>query len=153
MSRPWTGWVLTAAAIAAGPAPALSSKSPNHASTQVVAQGDAVPPVSGHTDCLEVTLPHVVVDVRRGEVFVLKGPYPTSKANGNLHLNKGIPAATDEQLRAWIERSKGDGADEDMQWLLLPDGKLVPKDDVQPTEVRAACGIPKGLTLLLPSDE
>jgi hypothetical protein len=154
MSRRWTGWVLTAAAIAAGPAPALSSNDPLQTPGQgfatTVAQADAAPPAGGYSDCLELTPPREAV--KGGEVLVLKMPYPTSKANGDLRLN-GMSGGADAQLRAAIERSKGDGAGEDMEWLLLPDDKLVPQGVVQPTKVRSACGIPKGLTQLLPSDE
>ena len=153
MSRRWTGWVLTAAAIAAGPAPALSSNDPSQASQPTVAQADVVPPAGGYTDCLEVTPQRVVPTARGGGIVILKMPYPTNKANGDLSLDNGMSTGAAEQLGATIERSKGASAGEDMQWLLLPDSKLVLQGAVQPAEVRAACGIPKGLTLLVPTRE
>jgi hypothetical protein len=148
MSRRLTGWVLTAAAIAAGPAPALSSNDPNQIPGQsfqtTVAQADALP----SSDCLEVTTPHEAV--KGGDVVVLKRPYPTSEANGDVGVDSVLSGDTDEQLRSAIDGSKRAGSGEAMQWLLLPTGKLMPQGAAQPTHVRAACGIPRGLTLRAP---
>jgi hypothetical protein len=156
MSRRLTGWVLTAAVIAAGPAPALSNNDPNETQgfRPVVAQADAVPPAGGYTDCLEVTNPRDVTGVRGGEIPVLKGPYPSNKANGDVRFERGMAGDADERLLGAIDRSKRAGTGPAMlPWPSLPEGKLMPEGAVQPTQVRAACGIPKGLTLLLPQDE
>lgn len=145
MSRRWTGWVLTAAAIAAGPAPALSSNESPQTQRTIVAQAEALPPAGGYADCLEVTTPHVVTAIQGGDVVVLKRPYPTSKANGDLRLDKDMSTDTEAQLRS-------KGTSDAAPWLLLPEGKVAPQGAVRPTAVHAACGIPKGLTLLAPDD-
>jgi len=152
MSRRWTGWVLTAAAIAAGPAPALSSNESPQTQRTIVAQADALPAAGGYTDCLEVVTPREFMVPHNGKVLVLDRPYPSSTANANLRFDSGMAGDADEQLRSAIARSTGNGSGEAAPWLLLPEGKLVPPGAVQPTAVRAACGIPRGLTLLAPDD-
>jgi len=130
MSRPWTGWVLTAAAIAAGPAPALSSNESPRPLQAILAQAAAVPPAGGGTDCLELVTPPEFKVLHNGEVLVLKKPYPTSKADGDIRS---------DAARVMLPR------------LSLPEGTLLPDGAMQPAQVRAACGIPKGLTLLSPA--
>jgi len=152
MSRRWTGWVLTAAAIAAGPAPALSSNDFPQTLQTIVAQADAVPPAGGHTDCLEIVTPREFMALRNGKVLVLNQPYPSSKANANVRFDSGMAGEADERLLGAIDRSKRATAGQAMlPWPSLPAGKLMPGGAVQPAEVRAACGIPKGLTLLTPA--
>ena len=154
MSRPWTGWVLTAAAIAAGPAPALSSNdlSETLGPGYPVAQADAVPPAGGYTDCLEVVTPREFMVLHNGKVLVLDRPYPSSKANATLRFDSGMAGEADDRLLGAIDRSKRAAAGQAMlPWPSLPAGKLMPEGAVQPTQVRAACGIPRGVTLLTPA--
>lgn len=147
MSRRWTGWVLTAAAIAAGPAPALSSNDPSnpyrHDLPQTVMPADSRQPSAVaqdgiYTDCLEVNPPRAALAVRSDTITVLREPYPGSKANGDLRFDTSLPADIDPSLRSAIEQSKGAGA-------------AIPEGSARPARVRAACGIPRGVTLLAPA--
>jgi hypothetical protein len=165
MSRRWTGWVLTAAAIAAGPAPALSSNDPSNAYPQDVPRSimqasppqpprDGIGPVAGadgdYTNCLELAASREAMAVHSGRTLVLHQPYPGSKANGDLRFNADTSSGADESLRRAIEHSKDIGTGEAML-PSLPEGKLMPEGTAQQEPVRAACGIPGGLTLLLPA--
>jgi len=147
MSRRWTGWVLTAAAIAAGPAPALSSNDPSNPyrrdlpQTAMPAdsrQPSAVAQDGTYTDCLEVAPPRAALAVRGDTIPVLREPYPDSKANGDLRFDTGLPADIDPSLRSTIEQSKRPVA-------------AMPEGSARPARVRAACGIPRGVTLLAPA--
>jgi hypothetical protein len=138
MSRRWTGWVLTAAAVAAGPAPALSSNDPSNPYAEQHLRATLAGGDGDYTNCLEVTTPREAVAGHSGRILVLQQPYPGSKANGDLRFEADTPSDADESLRRAIERSKGPGFDPVMlRW---------------PAQVRAACGIPGGLTLLVPAD-
>jgi len=149
MSRRWTGWVLTAAAIAAGPAPALSSNQSPQPLLAILAQAA---PADGYTPCLEVATPPEPLVLRNGEVLVLDRPYPPSEAKSDLRFEGGMAGDVDDRLGAAIDHSKRAASGQAMlPWPSLPAGKRAPEGTVQPTEARAACGIPKGLTLLAPA--
>jgi hypothetical protein len=168
MSRRLTGWVLTAAAIAAGPAPALSSNDLNKNLGQefqptVTPVGsmqllrDGIRYLAGddtdYTDCLEIMTPREYAVLRGGRVLVLHQPYPTSSANGNLRFDSGMSSDADEQLLGAIDRSKqASSGHATLPWPSIPTGKLLPEGKVQPEHVKAACGIPRGLTLLAPAE-
>jgi hypothetical protein len=162
MLRRWTGWVLTAAAVAAGPAPALSSNDPSNPYGQdgppsimaVQPPRAGIWPIAGgdgdYTNCLELTASSEAMAVHSGRVLVLEQPYPASRANRDLRFNADTSSGADESLRRAIEHGKGVGG----QAMLpsLSEGKLMPEGSAQPEHVRAACGIPGGMTLLLPTN-
>jgi hypothetical protein len=96
--------------------------------------------------------PREVMVLRGGKVLVLRQPYPTRNANGNLRFESGMAGDADEQLLGAIDRSKHAGSGQAMlPWPSIPTGKLLPEGKVQPEHVKAACGIPRGLTLLGPA--
>ena len=136
MSRRWTGWVLTAAAIAAGPAPALSSNDPSNPYLQQQPRATLAGGEEDYSNCLEVATPREAAVGRSGRILVLEQPYPGSKANGDLRFEADTSSGADESLRRAIESSKGPGS-----------GQTI---TVRPAQVRAACGIPRGMTLLAP---
>src|SRR5262249_31788872 len=148
MSRRMTGWVLTAAAIAAGPAPALSSNDPSNPYGQdgppsimpAAAQPSraGIGPIAGgdgdYTNCLELTASSEAMAVHSGRVLVLEQPYPASRANRDLRFNADTSSGADESLRRAIEHGKGAGAGQ----VLLPslsEGKLMPEGTRQPEHV------------------
>lgn len=155
MSRRLTGWVLTAAMIAALPAPALSSNDPINnlgrdfrptvtplGSTQLLrdGMGSLAGDDNDHTDCLEVMTPREFTVLHGGKLLVVQRPYPKSNANGADRFDRGMAGDADEQLLGIIDPGKHFSSGQAM----LPEGK------VRPDHVRAACGIPGGLTLLAP---
>jgi len=143
MSRRLTGWVLTAAVIAALPAPALSSNDsrnipgPDFTPT-------AVPSLVGEdgdfTNCFETT-PVLQPQVGLAGTAAGKGPpvdiyvreHPTASIAGD------------------IARAKRGAADPAMPESLLIDRNLPPNGTARPDQIRAACGIPGGLTQLAPA--
>jgi len=165
MSRRLTGWVLTAAVIAAGPAPALSRNDLDQGLGQdfqptamhvgaMPLLRDGIRSLAGddrdYTDCLEVMTPREFAVLRGGKVLVQ--PYPTSNANSKIRIDSGMAGDADEQLLGAIDRSKHASSGQAMlPWPSVPSGELQPEGKVQAEHVKAACGIPRGLTLLAPS--
>ena len=135
MCRRWTGWVLTAAAIAAGPAPALSSSETSNPYLQQQLRATLAGSEEDYSNCLELATPREATVRNSGKILVLHQPYPGSKANGDLRFEADTSSGADESLRRAIESSKGPGS-----------GQVI-----QPAQVRAACGIPRRLTLLVPT--
>jgi hypothetical protein len=150
MSRRWTGWVLTAAAIAAGPAPALSSndlhQDPDQAVRPTVTHAGAVPllRVAGddgdYTHCLEVT---PVQQPHSGLQTMAAGKGPP--------VDVYVPEHRAEGIAAEIARAKGGTADQATSGSLLIDRELPPNGMARPDQIKAACGIPRELTLLVPA--
>ncbi len=167
MSRRLTGWVLIAAVIAA--LPALSSNDPDqdlgrdfqptvtHLGPMQLLR-DGLRSLAGddrdYTDCLEVMAPREITVLRGGRILVLGRPYPTSNANGNIQIDSGMSGDADEQLLGAIDRSKHPSSGQAiLPWPSVPSGEQLPEGRVQPEHVKAACGIPRGLTLLAPDEE
>jgi hypothetical protein len=151
MSRRLTGWVLTAAVIAALPAPALSSNDPSNnlgqdfrpaaahvGSVQPSREGSQ--PLAGSdgddTNCLEVTS----AQQPRGGMGAAKG------APVDIYL----PEHPAEGIAAEIARAKRDATGQAMPEPLLIDRNL-PSGAGRPDQIKAACGIPRGLTLRVPA--
>jgi hypothetical protein len=145
MSRRLTGWVLTAAVIAALPAPALSSSDPSNTlgrDFKPTAGSVGSPSLIGDdgdfTNCFEVTpvlqpqagLPRAAGKGRPVDVYVRE--HPT------------------ESIASDIARAKRGAPDLAVPKSLLIDRNLTPNATARPDPIRAACGIPGGLTLLAP---
>jgi hypothetical protein len=143
MSRRLTGWVLTAAVIAALPAPALSS---NDSST--IPGRDfkptVVPSVVGEdgdfTNCFEVT-----------PVLQPQGRLPGMAAGKGPPVDIYVREHPTEGIAGEIARAKRGAADQAMPGSLLIDRTLTPNGTARPDQIKAACGIPGGLTLLPPA--
>jgi hypothetical protein len=155
MSRRLTGWVLTAAVIAALPAPALSSNDPitnpgQNARPAIAAVGSLQPsregirPLAGgdgdFTNCLEVT---PVQQPRGGLSGMAAGKGPPVDIYVCEHSTADIAGE--------IARAKRGAADQAMPGSLSIDRKLPPNGTARPDQIRAACGIPGGLTLFAPA--
>ncbi len=166
MSRRLTGWVLTAAAIAAGPAPALCSSDLNnnlgqHFRPTVAHVGSVQPLREGirslagddrdYTNCLEVN-PGQFMAFRNGTVLHLESGLPTKDASKGPPVDIYEPERPEEGILGEIARAKRGGADQAMPpGPLLIGRDLPPSGMVQPDHIKAACGIPGGLTLLVPA--
>ena len=149
MSRRLTGWVLTAAVIAALPAPALSSNDPNNDLgpdfRRAVAGDDG-----DYTRCLEVT-PEASTGLRNAGAQPPQDGPPTIAAGKAPPVDIYLPEHPAEGIAAEIARAKRGAADQAMRpGPLLIDRNLPPNGTVQPDHIKAACGIPRGLTLLAP---
>ena len=137
MSRPWTGWVLTAAVMAALPAPALSSNDTSNESGQDLRPMLSVAGDDGdYTNCLEVSPGRQPQDALQ----TMKGP-PV-----DVYV-RGRPAGG---IAADIARAKRGAADAATPEPLLIDRDLATTATARPAAIKAACGIPRGLTLLVP---
>ena len=142
MSRRLTGWVLTAAVIAALPAPALSSNDSSNIPGRDF-RPTAVPSLvdedGDFTNCFEVTpglQPQVGLPRAGGKgppVDIYVGEHPT------------------EGIAGEIARAKRGAAGQAMPGSLLIDRTLTPNATVRPDQIKAACGIPGGLTLFTPA--
>ena len=139
MSRRLTGWVLTAAVIAALPAPALSSSDPSNIPGRDSVGSPSLIGVDGDfTNCFEVMpvlqpqagLPRAAGKGRPVDVYVRE------------HPTEGIASE--------IARAKRGAADLAVPGSLLIDRNLTPNVTARHDQIRAACGIPGGLTLLAP---
>jgi len=166
MSRRLTGWVLTAAAIAALPAPALSSNDPNNNLGQdfrpTVAHVGSIQPLrdgirslagddGDYTNCLEVN-PGQFTVLRNGAVQQPQSGLPTIAAGKGPPVDIYIPDHPAEGIVGEIARAKRGAADQATSGPLLIDRNLPPNGTVRPEHVKAACGIPRGLTLLVPGE-
>jgi hypothetical protein len=155
MSRRSTGWVLTAAVIAALPAPALSSNDPinnlgQDARPAIAAVGSLQPsregirPLAGDdgdfTNCLEMTPPQ---QPRGGLSGTAAGKGPPVDIYVREHSTADIAGE--------IARAKRGAADQAMPEPLLIDRNLPPNGTARPDQIKAACGIPRGLTLFAPA--
>ena len=155
MSRRLTGWVLTAAVIAALPAPALSSNDPISNPGQdfrptVAPVGSLRPspegsqPLAGSdgdfTNCLEVAPAQQPQGGLPG-MAVAKGP-PV-----DIYMRDRSTA----DIAGEIARAKRGAADQMAPGPLLIDRNLPPNGTARPDQIKAACGIPRGLTLFAPA--
>ena len=155
MSRRLTGWVLTAAVIAALPAPALSSNDPSNIPGQdfrpTVAPAGSLQPSrvriqflveddGDYTNCLEVS------PVQRPQSGL-----PTMTTGKGPPVDVYIPGHPAESIAGEIARAKGGAADQVTPRPLLIDRNLPPSGTTPPDQIKAACGIPRGLTLFAPT--
>lgn len=163
MSRRLTGWVLTAA-IAALPAPALSSNdldqdldqdfqpTVTHVGSMPLLR-DGIRSLAGddrdYTDCLEVN-PGQFMVLRNGMILHLESGFPTKNAERSAPVDIYIPEHPEEGIVGEIARAKSGAAEQAMPPLLI-DRDLLPNGTVQLDHIKAACGIPRGLTLLAPA--
>lgn len=137
MSRRLTGWVLTAAVIAALPAPALSSNDPTNnlgPDFRATVAGDD----GDYTGCLEVT-PGAFTGPRNGAVQQSQSGLPAMAAGKGPPVDIYLPEHPAEGIVAEIASAKRSAADQALQ----PGPMLI-------DHIKAACGIPRGLTLLVP---
>ena len=146
MSRRLTGWVLTAAVIAALPAPALSSNDSSNIpgrdfkpTAGPVDSPSLVGEDGDFTNCFEVT---PVLQPQAG-LPRAAGKGPPVDIYVSEHPTEGIAGE--------IARAKRGAADQAMPGSLLIDRNLPPNGTARPDQIRAACGIPGGLTLLAPA--
>jgi len=166
MSRRLTGWVLTAAMIAAGPSSALSSNdldqdlgrefqpTVTHVGAMPLLR-DGTRSLAGndrdYTDCLEVT-PKEFALLQNGMVLHLESGLPTKGVEKSAPVDIYIPDRPEQGIVGEIARAKRGAADQAMPLgPLLIDRDLLPNGTVQADHIKAACGIPRGLTLLVPA--
>jgi hypothetical protein len=62
-----------------------------------------------------------------------------------------IPGHPAEGIAGEIARAKGGAGDQATPGPLLIDRNLPPNGTARPAQIKAACGIPRGLTLLVPA--
>ena len=143
MSRRLTGWVLTAAVIAALPAPALSSNDPSNIPGRDFKPTD-FPSLVGQggdfTNCFEVT-----------PVLQPQGGLATMTTGKGPPVDVYIADHRVGSLAGEIARAKRSPADRAISGSLLLDRSPPSNGTARPDQIKAACGIPRGLTLLAPT--
>jgi hypothetical protein len=139
--------MLTAAVIAALPASALSSNDPSNIpgrDFKPTAGSVGSPSLIGDdgdfTNCFEVT---PVLQPQGGLPGMAAGKGPPVDIYVREHPTEGIVGE--------IARAKRGAADQAMPGSLLIDRNLTPNGTARPDQIKAACGIPGGLTLLPPA--